>query len=68
MCYSSIINVSNQAGPEEVAAYHGTSGYWRYHYFTALEGSLRAPFIIRWPSKIQAKVSLRKTGNLSERI
>ena len=41
-------------GPEEVAAYHGTSGYWRGHYFTALEGSLRAPFIIRWPAKTPA--------------
>ena len=48
-----VIFVSDN-GPEEVAAYHGTSGYWRGHYFTALEGSLRAPFIIRWPSKVPA--------------
>ncbi|MCZ6862819.1 MAG: arylsulfatase [Alphaproteobacteria bacterium] len=41
-------------GPEETAGYHGTAGYWRGHYFTALEGSLRVPFIIRWPGKVPA--------------
>jgi arylsulfatase len=49
---NTIVIFASDNGPEEVAAYHGTSGYWRGHYFTALEGSLRAPFIIRWPSKV----------------
>ena len=45
-------------GPEEVEGYHGTAGYWRGHYFTVLEGSLRVPALIRWPGKIGAgKVS-----------
>lgn len=39
-------------GPEEVEGYHGTAGFWRGHYFTALEGSLRVPAMIRWPGKI----------------
>jgi arylsulfatase len=39
-------------GPEEIEEHHGTSGYWRGNYFTALEGSLRVPAIIRWPGKI----------------
>ncbi|MBV1928309.1 MAG: arylsulfatase [Gammaproteobacteria bacterium] len=39
-------------GPEEIEGYHGTAGYWRGHYFTALEGSLRVPAIMRWPGKI----------------
>jgi len=51
---NTIVIFASDNGPEEVAAYHGTSGYWRGHYFTALEGSLRAPFIIRWPSRIPA--------------
>ena len=39
-------------GPEMVPGHHGWSGPWRGSYFTGLEGSLRVPFIIRWPEKI----------------
>jgi arylsulfatase len=49
---NTIVIFASDNGPEEVPAYHGTSGYWRGHYFTALEGSLRAPFIIRWPARV----------------
>ena len=36
----------------------GSSGPWRGGYFTSLEGSNRAPCIIRWPNKVPAgKVS-----------
>jgi len=41
-------------GPEETEGAHGTAGYWRGNYFTALEGSLRVPAMIRWPGKIKA--------------
>ena len=51
---NTIVIFASDNGPEEVAEYHGTSGYWRGHYFTALEGSLRAPFIIRYPSNVPA--------------
>ena len=30
------------------------NGPWRGTYFTAMEGGLRAPFIIRWPGKVPA--------------
>lgn len=39
-------------GPEHFYPWHGTAGPWRGGYFTAWEGSLRAPFMIRWPGKI----------------
>jgi arylsulfatase A-like enzyme len=41
-------------GPEMLEPYNGWSGPWRGSYFTGLEGSLRVPFIIRWPGKIPA--------------
>lgn len=40
-------------GPEFRAPYRGTAGPWRGTYHTAMEGSLRVPFIARWPGKIQ---------------
>ena len=41
-------------GPEYFYPWHGTAGPWRGNYFTAWEGSMRAPFLIRWPGKIEA--------------
>jgi len=44
----------SENGPEEIYPHHGTSGPWRGTYFTALEGSLRTPFLIRWPGRIKS--------------
>ena len=41
-------------GPEYFYPWHGTAGPWRGNYFTAWEGSLRAPFLARWPGRIPA--------------
>ena len=41
-------------GPEYFEPWHGSAGPWRGNYFTAWEGSLRAPFLIRWPDNIPA--------------
>lgn len=41
-------------GPEFRAPYRGTAGPWRGTYHTAMEGSLRVPFIVRWPGRIEA--------------
>lgn len=43
----------SENGPEEAPSYFGTAGYWRGHYFTTLEGALRAPFLIRWPNNVR---------------
>ena len=41
-------------GPEMLPGHNGWSGPWRGSYFTGLEGSLRVPFILRWPGKVPA--------------
>jgi arylsulfatase len=41
-------------GNEGTSPWQGDSGPWRGTYFTAMEASLRAPFIIRWPGKVPA--------------
>ena len=41
-------------GPEMLPGHQGWGGPWRGSYFTGLEGSLRVPFIIRWPNRIEA--------------
>ncbi|QKH34488.1 arylsulfatase [Achromobacter pestifer] len=40
-------------GPEFRKPYRGTAGPWTGTYHTAMEGSLRVPFMIRWPGKVQ---------------
>ena len=41
-------------GPEFRAPYRGTAGPWSGTYHTAMEGSLRVPFIVRWPGRVPA--------------
>lgn len=54
---NTIVIWMSENGPEEAPSYTGTAGPWRGNYFTTLEGSLRTPFIIRWPGKIKAGIS-----------
>lgn len=55
---NTIFVFTSDNGPEATWPWQGSSGPWRGYYFTHMEGSLRTPFIIRWPGKIPAgKVS-----------
>lgn len=49
---NTIVVFTSDNGPDPTAPSQGTSGPWRGYYFTHMEGSLRTPFIIRWPGKI----------------
>lgn len=41
-------------GPEFRVPWRGSAGPWRGTYHTAMEGSLRAPCMMRWPGRIPA--------------
>jgi len=41
-------------GPEGAIPHQGFAGPWRGSYFTGLEGSLRVPFLVRWPEHVPA--------------
>ncbi|KAJ2967720.1 hypothetical protein NQ176_g9526 [Zarea fungicola] len=49
---NTIVIFASDNGPEFREPYRGTAGPWSGTYHTAMEGSLRVPFIIRWPGKV----------------
>src|SRR6516164_8917387 len=58
---NTIVVFTSDNGPDASYPYQGSSGPWRGYYFTHMEGSLRVPFIIRWPGKVP-------TGRVSNEI
>jgi hypothetical protein len=49
---NTVVVFTSDNGPEATWPWQGSSGPWRGYYFTHMEGSLRVPFIIRWPGHI----------------
>jgi arylsulfatase len=54
---NTVVVFSSDNGPEFRRPWRGTAGFWSGTYHTAMEGSLRAPFIIRWPGRIPVSIS-----------
>jgi arylsulfatase len=51
---NTIVVFTSDNGPDSTFPSQGTSGPWSGYYFTHMEGSLRTPFIIRWPGRVPA--------------
>lgn len=51
---STVVIFASDNGPEFRRPWRGTAGPWTGTYHTAMEGGLRAPFIIRWPGHLPA--------------
>jgi arylsulfatase len=51
---NTIVVFTSDNGPDSTFPSQGTSGPWRGYYFTHMEGSLRTPFIMRWPGHVPA--------------
>jgi arylsulfatase len=51
---NTLVIFTSDNGPEFFRPWDGWAGPWRGQYFTALEGGIRVPFLIRWPDKIGA--------------
>ena len=49
---NTVVIFASDNGPEFRPPYRGTAGPWVGTYHTSMEGSLRVPFIIRWPGKV----------------
>lgn len=49
-----IVIFTSDNGPEEMLPWRGWAGPWSGSYFTAMEGSCRVPFIMRWPGQVPA--------------
>lgn len=53
-------------GPEFRPPYRGTAGPWNGTYHTAMEGSLRVPFIIRWPGRVPPGITSNEMVHVTD--
>jgi arylsulfatase A-like enzyme len=51
---NTIVIFSGDNGPEEQELWRGTAGFFEGSYFTAMEGSLRTPCLVRYPGIVAA--------------
>src|SRR5262245_46125706 len=51
---NTLVIFASDNGPEELLPWRGWAGPWSGSYFTAMEGALRAPFILRFPGRVPA--------------
>ncbi|RDW84287.1 hypothetical protein BP6252_01877 [Coleophoma cylindrospora] len=63
---NTVLIFASDNGPEFRAPYKGTAGPWSGTYHTAMEGSLRVPFIIRWPGRVPKDVTSNEMVHVTD--
>jgi len=63
---NTVVIFASDNGPEFREPYRGTAGPWSGTYHTAMEGSLRVPFIIRWPAHIPSAVASNEIVHITD--
>ena len=63
---NTVLIFASDNGPEFRPPYKGTAGPWSGTYHTAMEGSLRVPFVIRWPGKVPTGVTSNETVHVTD--
>ena len=58
---NTLVIFTSDNGPEATDPWQGANGPWRGTYFTAMEGGIRTPFMIRWPGKCPRGVSTTRS-------
>jgi arylsulfatase A-like enzyme len=63
---NTVVIFASDNGPEFREPYRGTAGPWPGTYHTAMEGSLRVPFIIPWHSRVPANAISNEIIHVTE--
>ncbi|KXH65181.1 arylsulfatase A [Colletotrichum salicis] len=63
---NTVVIFASDNGPEFREPYRGRAGPWSGTYHTAMEGSLRVPFIIRWPGHVPEGVTSNEIVHVTD--
>jgi arylsulfatase len=61
-----VVFFGSDNGPEFRRPWRGTAGPWVGTYHTAMEGSLRVPFMLRWPGRVSARVATDEIVHITD--
>lgn len=63
---TTMILFGSDNGPEFRRPWRGTAGMWTGTYHTAMEGSLRVPFILRWNGRVSPGVTTNEIVHITD--